>query len=291
MTGRSAERAAAKPDAGFVLVSALLLLATLSLVALAVTTSTSLNIKAAANIARAAEAQALADGLTRLVAWRQAQPGRPPLRGALACVEDGADVGITIIDVAGLVDLNAAPAIVLARLLAGLGEAPDAAQRLAARIIDFRDADDDVQEGGAEREEYRTAGLPHGPKNAPFELVGELDQVLGLSPDLLDRLRPFVTVHSYRNVVDLNAAPEPLRALLDPDGRSSLRTPPAFTRASAITVHVAQPGGARFTRASVIELVAGSRLGFVFRDWTSARAAQTALLRGSSDCVSAIIAQ
>ncbi len=111
---------------------------------------------------------------------------------------------IVINDVAGLVDLNAASLALLEWLLHGLGVAPDRAAALAAAIVDFRD-DDGIN--GAESAAYRAAGLAHGPKNAPFETVMELDQVLGMDAALLGRLHAATTVYSRQPGIDGAVAP------------------------------------------------------------------------------------
>jgi general secretion pathway protein K len=80
-------------------------------------------------------------------------------------------------------------------LLRGLDVSPEKAVALAAAIVDFRDEDDVPGVNGAESAAYRAAGLAQGPKNAPFETVTELDQVLGMDLALLNRLRVVATVH------------------------------------------------------------------------------------------------
>ena len=130
---------------------------------------------------------------------------------------------------AGLVDLNAASPALLEWLLRGLGVAPDRAAALAAAIVDFRDEDDIPSINGAESTAYRAAGLAHGPKNAPFETVMELDQVLGMDVTLLGRLRAVTTVYSRQRGIDGAVAPrEILSAAGLPPGpaRPRLRTSP-----------------------------------------------------------------
>jgi general secretion pathway protein K len=135
--------------------------------------------------------------MMRLVALRLGDRDRRPLTDAglardgtpLLCGHGDAAVAIAVTDVGGLVDLNAASASLLEWLLRGLGVAPDKAVALAAAIVDFRDEDDVPAVNGAESAAYHAAGLAHGPKNAPFETLTELDQVLGMDLALLNRLR------------------------------------------------------------------------------------------------------
>lgn len=61
---------------------------------------------------------------------------------------------------------------------------PNMTDEVAAAIIDWRDADDNVYQGGAEREFYSSYGQ-YLAKNAPFETVEELMMVRGMTHDLL----------------------------------------------------------------------------------------------------------
>src|SRR5215471_19969720 len=205
-------------DGGFVLVSVLWLLALLTLVMLVLLTAVRLDVRAAGQLARHAEAEALADGLMRLVALRLGDRDRRPLADAglardgtpMRCEHASAAVAIAVTDVGGLVDLNAVSPNLLAWLLRGLGVAPEKAAALAATIADFRDEDDVPSVNGAESAAYRAHGLGHGPKNAPFETVTELDQVLGMDLALLNRLRVVATVHSRQPGIDPSVPPPEL---------------------------------------------------------------------------------
>lgn len=127
----------------------------------------------------------------------------------------GREVELRIVDEAGKVDLNQADLSLLAQLLAGLGLAPSAAQRLAGAVVDWRDADDmSPPGGGAEDADYLASALPFGAKDAPFEAISELQRVLGVTPAVYEQLRPLVTVHAARARPEPAFAPEPvLRAL------------------------------------------------------------------------------
>lgn len=110
---------------------------------------------------------------------------------------DGAQLEVSVRDETGKVDLNNAGPDLLAGLLRAQGEPAEAATRLAGAIVDWRDQDSLVQvAGGAEDTNYAAAGLAWGAKDAPFETVAELEQVLGMRPALYRSLAPYVTVHS-----------------------------------------------------------------------------------------------
>jgi general secretion pathway protein K len=282
-----------RADGGFVLVSVLWLLALLTLVTLVLLTAVRLDVRATGQLSRHAEAEALADGMMRLVALRLGD--RRPVDAAglardgtpLLCGHGDAAVAIAVTDVGGLVDLNAASASLLEWLLRGLGVAPDKAVALAAAIVDFRDEDDVPGVNGAESAAYRAAGLAHGPKNAPFETVTELDQVLGMDLALLNRLRAVATVHSRQPGIDASLAPREVLSAAAASSRTDVAAAaspqlgaseradipsefriPSRARAYRVTVGVQLPGGGRFAREAVIEPDRTVPLGFWLREWT-----------------------
>jgi len=118
-------------------------------------------------------------------------------------------IGIRIVPLTGLIDLNSAPEPLLTDLLAVAGEIDRGrASRLAQRIIDWRDADEQPQPGGAEDAAYAAAGSPFRTRGGPFESPQDLLQVLDVDFDLYERLRRLVTVHVRGNGrVDPAAAP------------------------------------------------------------------------------------
>jgi len=197
-------------DDGFVLIAVLGGMLILALIAASLLLSARSQIKLRAAAATQAELSAIADGVVRLAAVKasQAQSEAMQLDGTPTwCREGKTVVRLEVNDVAGLVDINLAPPEVLEILLAGLGTARGDAKALAAAIIDFRDANEVVMPGGAEAPEYASAGRSYGPKNAPFDTVEELDQVLGMTPELLQRMRPLVTVHNKSTTIDVSLAP------------------------------------------------------------------------------------
>ena len=111
----------------------------------------------------------------------------------------GAEVQVSIVDESGKLDLNQAQAPLLSALLQAAGEPRELAEQTAAAIIDWRDADPLTQlNGGAEDPQYAAVGLPYGAKDAPFESVAEVEQVLGMTPTLYALLEPNLTIYSGR---------------------------------------------------------------------------------------------
>ena len=139
----------------------------------------------------------------------------------------GADVSVAILDEAAKIDLNAAAPTLLAGLFEELGEPREGATRLAAAIADWRDPDNLSQPvGGAEDPAYASAGLAWGAKDAPFDSVAELAQVLGMRPALVASAVPHLTVYSGNAAPNANIASpvvlaamglQPRTAPIDPD--------------------------------------------------------------------------
>ena len=145
----------------------------------------------------------------------QWQPNGQPYQWNYA----GAEVEVRIVDENGKVDLNQADATVLGNLLLALGVEQVEAARLAAAIIDWRDPDQLTQAaGGAEDRDYASAGRPYGAKDAGFEGIAELQQVLGFSPEVYALVEPNVTVYSGLPRPDPAFAPAPVLYAIGLDG-------------------------------------------------------------------------
>ena len=233
---------------GFVLVSALLLLAALTATIAVFTREARLQVRITANAIRNTQAELDANGAIQLIAARLALMPSVDMTRAwngtpVACImPNDTKVMIRIQDHGGLVDLNAASPELLSWAFRRGGLDPIEANQIAVRVVDARDPDDARSLGGAERADYAAAGLP-GPRNASFRVTYELGAVLDVSYDLATQLLPFVTVHSRSETIDPQVAP-PIESAFDLD-------PPAgatgLTRARflTITAHVeTKTGGA-----------------------------------------------
>ena len=201
-------------------------------------------------------------------------------------------IQIAIQSEAGKIDLNAAREELLVGLFRVNGvEQPEI---LIDRIADFRDADKDRRSQGAEDPEYVAAGRTQGAKDAPFESVEELQQVLGVSRTIYDRVAPALTVYSEARGIDPMTAPvESLRALPeiepsvveallierqaeDPDLFGLLADHEAFLAGPgslvySISSEAVTKAGARFRREAIIALVPGSDRPFRVFSWKRGR--------------------
>jgi general secretion pathway protein K len=109
---------------------------------------------------------------------------------------EGLQVRVEMRDESAKIDLNTASDALLRGLLLSIGLQDDEASRILDAILDWRDADPLKRPNGAEEPEYRAAGLPYKPGNAPFQALEELQLVLGMRPEIYRRIAPLVTVYS-----------------------------------------------------------------------------------------------
>jgi general secretion pathway protein K len=112
-----------------------------------------------------------------------------------------AEIEVSITDDSGKIDINAAAnnPDLLINLFVSRGVPPDQAAALSDAIQDWIDPDDDTRPNGAEIAQYKAAGLSYGPKNAPFDTVSELQQVLGMTYALYEKIEPGITIYSGRS--------------------------------------------------------------------------------------------
>lgn len=115
----------------------------------------------------------------------------------------------------GLVDLNAASSQVLAALLRTQQIDEETQVSLLDAILDWRDKDDLRRLHGAEDRDYRFAGLPYGTPDRAFAMLDELRYVLGMGPDLFEKIRPYLTLYSGKSGVNPQFAPAELLSALD----------------------------------------------------------------------------
>ncbi len=218
---RSAQR-------GLALVVVLWVLVLLSLVAASFTRTTRTEVNVARNLVDNAKAEAMAEAGVYLavLALLDPDPARRPRRDGTPwkVAFAGARITVSVQDEGGKIDLNQAPDALLRGLLLAAawtgpeGEAAglDAAEAdaLVDAIRDFADPDDLHRLHGAEDRDYEAAGIPWGAKDAPFEAVEELQQVIGMTANLYRQVAPALTVYSGQRGIRAAVAPSAvLRAL------------------------------------------------------------------------------
>lgn len=111
----------------------------------------------------------------------------------------GAPCGLAMRPAGTTIDVNTADDSLLVRLFVALGNAPVAADSLAAAIFDWRDGDDMARPAGAEASWYLAQGLMP-PRNADLADVRELARIRGFAQ--LPGLDSVLGVEPYRIVLD-----------------------------------------------------------------------------------------
>ena len=201
----------ARDNKGIALIAVLWGLLLLSLIAAGVLSETRSETQLTRSALEAAKARALADaGVQRAIlalSGPEIEAGWRRNGTAVTWLFGDGEVRISIRDEAGKIDLNRAPVRLLKGLFFAAGSDERAATALADAVADFRDDNDLKRLNGAEDPDYRAAGRLRGTKDASFDRVEELRQVLGMTPALFERVRHAVTVHSRRARVEPLSAP------------------------------------------------------------------------------------
>ena len=127
---------------------------------------------------------------------------------------DGEKIFVSVEHENGKINLNRASEPLLSALFAASGQSLVDSRKVAAAIVDWRDRDDESQGLGAESLEYEQAGLSYGPRNGPFETVGELVYVLGVDANIYRCVAPLLTVYSLAGEVDIAVASDSVKKVL-----------------------------------------------------------------------------
>ncbi len=182
---------------------------------------------------------------------------------------DDALVRVEMRDESARIDINTASDALLRGLMVSAGLTDEEATRLVDAMADWRDPDTLKRVNGAEESEYKAAGLPYVPANAPFQAIEELQLVFGMRPDIYRRVAPLITVYSRQvGVATAAATREVLLAIpgvtaeqVDAfiarreEARAARQPPPQYTVAGA---YAAAPSGQVATIRSEARLPDGT---------------------------------
>ena len=226
MTSRS--RSATRAEAGFVLVAVLWILAALATLA-SIYSSYTVNTAAASRVGddRVQAEASIRAGVEMAVFRQLALPEKArPARGGFDMRVGRTDIMVRFRSEAARIDLNAAPADLLAGLFAAVGVDSSRAKTFAERIVGWRTkaragananvvrGDDKDDRAAKEDEFYSEEHMPYPPRHAPFDNALELSLLPRVSLAVVERVLPFVTVFSGRPEVDVSSAdPTVLSAL------------------------------------------------------------------------------
>jgi len=196
-------------EGGWALISVLWGLVIISLVAGMMLSSARVSYRQAAYDVEEAQRQAAADAAT-VRAVLGLLDARPDHRWRVdgvpqAWAFDGREMRVAIQDEGGKIDLNASGEAAIRQLLTVVGGSGD----LADKILDWRDQKGDAHRlHGATAGDYAAAGFDYLPRGGQLQSVDELKLVLGVGPEVFERIRSALTVFSGRSKVNLATAPE-----------------------------------------------------------------------------------
>lgn len=138
------------------------------------------------------------DSALEIVVARLRDPASEPFKKMTIPVA-GFNVEVAVTAENSKIDLNLAATEDLERWISGHSKNDsETAQIMAHRIVDWRDPDSLRSLYGAEANDYSWSGLDYGPANAPFQHVGELRDVLGMTPELFASLAPEAAIATGR---------------------------------------------------------------------------------------------
>ena len=260
------------------------ILALLGIVAVSFLNETRVQTRITRNLIESAKAEALADaGLERAklglldpdeeTVWRaDGTPYEFPYGEGW--------IRVSLQSEAGKIDLNEAQDDIMLALFEVAGLSSADAVRLVDAIADFRDPDIERRPEGAEDPDYAEAGFAHGAKDAPFETVDELLQVLGMTRELYDRLSPNLTVYSDSEI-DPTVAPamvlEVVRRLMPEQldqmpggGREETDARPSRPSTVTVSVQASTAAGSIFNRIAVIQRTDDLAMPFRVLEWRQA---------------------
>lgn len=88
---------------------------------------------------------------------------------------------------------------------------------LAHTVVDWIDADNEITApNGAEDADYLTQTPPHRTANQPLTELANLSRISGFNAEIIDRLRPLVTVLPHATPINVNTAPPRLLMAIIP---------------------------------------------------------------------------
>lgn len=112
-------------------------------------------------------------------------------------------------DEEGKININMLDPNVLSTFFQKVGGAEqELADMIAYSVVDWRDTDNSLShpEYGAEDDYYEDLEIPYESKDEKFESIEELLLVRGMTPEIFEKVEPFVTVYGV-GVVNINTAP------------------------------------------------------------------------------------
>lgn len=216
---------------GVVVITAILVVALVAGIASFIAWQLQLRMKQSENTVNKSQGQALVAASLEWIGTELAKDGsetscdhlgEPWAKAITSLPIDGGRLSGSVSDQQGLFNLNnlgregkvgEADLETFRRLLTMLKLPP----YLAAAVADWVDADDETRmPGGAEDSAYLMLDPPYLSANRALDTVDALYRIKGFAPEMIERLRPFVTALPVPTSINVNTAPaEVLAAAVD----------------------------------------------------------------------------
>jgi general secretion pathway protein K len=253
---------------GFALLIVLWSIVLLALLATQITAAGRSELQLAANLREAASAEAAADGGVFMAVFHvlDTPAARWDADGSIHETSQGRfRLQVRIEDENGKINPNSAPQDLLAALLSAEGADVSASQSIAHAIVEWRFPGN----AQAKAQQYRSAGQSVAPDGQPFRTVADLGNVLGMTPELLSRIAPHLSVYAD-SAVEYAHADRVVQSVLrlasgGPPPASPGPSPPPTV--ATITSEATDARGGRFVRRAVVAF-ASDQAGRLFRTLT-----------------------
>lgn len=225
----------------------------------------------AGNLRDAAVAEDTADGAIFRTIYNLIGVGevRWPAQGTFRATVAGAPVEIAIRNLSGRINPNVASPELLSALFGRLDLDKAKAEALTLAILEWRATGPRLLT--AKTADYARAGRGEAPPEKPFRSLDDLGAVLGMTPELLARLRPHLTLWWESDPDPAYADPvvmATLQSLGTVASGASAAASGRTNQAVEIVATAAGPGGARFSRtADVVVNAADGRSTWRIMSW------------------------
>jgi general secretion pathway protein K len=180
---------------------------------------------------------------------------------------DDVVVSVEVVDESGKVDLNLSSVDLIKSLFNVVGVNEKLSSSIADAVADWRDQDNLKRAAGAEDQDYAAYGLLYEAKDDEFDSIDELSLVLGVTPEIYNRVKPFVTVYAQDIGVNTDLASNTVRkAVQDIIGTSnSDETPSDYISSTGGLIYTLRakataPSGLSTVVTSIVRLQRGNTL-------------------------------
>ncbi len=249
--------AGAPQQRGFALLVVLWMLVLLTVLLTQLTSAGRTQTQLASNLRHAAIMEAQADGALHTAIFRlldSSEAGWNAGYGLHRLKVAGGQAEIRIIDEGGKINPNSAPPKLLQALLRVLGVDSAEAAGIAAAIVEWRHPTGPDGVAPAILASYRQAGREFAPPGAPFLALDELASVIGVTPSLLARLRPHLSLYHQGEPDPSLAGPVVVAAIALLRGKPVRDHQRTVSDIRVVAINVTIQGSGRFVRHAIVRL-------------------------------------